>query len=64
MEADEIDAPAVAVVRVELGRVLVGERAELEKLGRAGAGAERSERIAAQPAPSRCTASFSAVSES
>ncbi len=35
MVADEIDATAVAVVGVELGRILVGERAELEDFGRA-----------------------------
>ena len=65
MEADEIDAPPVAIVGVELGRVLVRERPELQKLGRPGAGPEgfRAHR-SAQPAPSRATASFSAASES
>ena len=46
MEADEVDPPAVAVMRVELGRVLVRERPELQKFGRPGAGAESAERIA------------------
>ena len=41
MEADEIDAPPVSIVSVELGRVLVRERAELEKLGRPRAGPKR-----------------------
>ena len=40
MEADEIDAAPVAVVGVELGRVPVRERPELQKFGRPGAGAE------------------------
>ena len=46
MEADEIDPPPVAVMGVELGRVLVRQRAELQKFGRPGAGAEGAERIA------------------
>ena len=45
MEAHEIDAPSVAIVGVEFGRVAVGQRAELEKFGRAGARAERLERV-------------------
>ena len=46
MEADEIDAPPVAIVGVELGRVLVRERPQLQKFRRPGARAEGSERIA------------------
>ena len=45
MEADEIDPPAVAVMRVELGRVLVRQRPELEKFSRPGACAEGAKRI-------------------
>ena len=46
MEADEIDAPPVSIVGVELGRVLVRQRPQLQKLGRPGAGPEGSQRIA------------------
>ena len=46
MEADEVDAPPVSIVGVELGRVLVRQRPELQKFGRPGAGAEGFERIA------------------
>ncbi len=46
MEADEIDAPPVAIVGVELRRVLVRERSQLQKFRRAGAGPEGSERTA------------------
>ena len=46
MEADEIDAPPVSIVGVELGRVLVRQRPQLQKFGRPRAGAESSERIA------------------
>ena len=46
MEADEIDAPPVAIVGVELGRVPVRQRPQLQKFGRPGARAERAERIA------------------
>ena len=46
MEADEIDAPPVSIVGVELGRVLVRQRPQLQKFGRPGAGPEGSERIA------------------
>ena len=46
MVADEIDSPAIAVMRIELGRVLVCERAELQEFSRPGAGPEGSERIA------------------
>ena len=59
MEADEIDAPPISIVGVELGRVLIRERSQLQKLGRPGAGPESSERIAgrasrlrAEPPPS------------
>ena len=45
VEADEIDPAAVAVVGVEFGRVLVGERAALETLGRAEPGAEAAEAV-------------------
>ena len=31
MKADEVDPPAVAIVRVELWRVLIRERPELQK---------------------------------
>ena len=41
VKADEIDPAPVAVVRVEFGRVLVGERAQFEEFGRAGARPER-----------------------
>ena len=46
MVAHEIDAIAVAVVGVELGRIAVGEHAEFERLGRAEPGAERGEFVA------------------
>ena len=46
MEADEIDAPPVSIVGVELGRVLIRERPQLQKFGRSGAGPEGSERLA------------------
>ena len=46
MVAHEIDAIAVAVVGVELGRIAVGENAEFERLGRAEPGAERGEFVA------------------
>ena len=46
MEADEIDAPPVSIVGVELGRVLVRQRPQLQKFRRPGAGPEGSERIA------------------
>ena len=41
MVANEIDAPSIAIVGVELGRVAVRQHAELEKLARAGARPER-----------------------
>ena len=63
MEADEIDAPPVAVVGVELGRVLIRQRPQLQKVGRARARPERFEPVVAHAAPSRLTASFSAASE-
>src|SRR5271156_4727826 len=46
MEADEIDAAPVAVVGVELWRVLIRQRPQLQKFSRARARAEGSERIA------------------
>ena len=49
MKAHEIDAPAVAVVRVEFGRIAIGERAEFERVGGAEPGAERFE-LGARPA--------------
>ena len=50
MEADEIDAAPVAVVGVELGRVLVRQSPQLQEIGRPGAGAERFE-AAGRPRP-------------
>ena len=50
MEADEIDSAPVAIVGVELGRVPVRQRPQLQEFGRAGAGAEGSERVA-RPSP-------------
>jgi hypothetical protein len=49
MVAHEIDAAAVAVVRVEFGRKAIGERAEFQRLGGAEPGAERFE-LEARPA--------------
>ena len=46
VEADEIDAPPVSIVGVELGRILIRERPELQEFRRSGAGAECAERIA------------------
>jgi hypothetical protein len=43
MVAHEIDAIAVAIVGVELGRIAVGEDSEFERVGRAESGAERGE---------------------
>jgi len=45
MKANEIDAAPIAVVGVELGRVLVGERAEFEIGGRSRPRAEGAERV-------------------
>ena len=46
MEAHEIDAPPVAIVRVELWRMPVRERPQLQEFRRPSAGAEGSERVA------------------
>ena len=48
MKAHEIDAPAIAVVGVEIRRIAIGERAELEIVGRAELRAERFE-VGARP---------------
>ena len=45
VEAHEVDPAAVAVVGVEFGRVLVGERAQFEPFGRSGMRAEGAERV-------------------
>ena len=46
MVADEVDAPPVSIVGVELRRVPVRQRPELQKFGRPGAGPEGLQRIA------------------
>ncbi len=48
MKPHEIDPPAIAVVRVEIRRIAVGERAELEIIRGAELGAERFE-VGARP---------------
>ena len=64
MEADEIDASPISIVRVELGRALVRQRPQLQKFGRPRASSESSERIAwPSPRLRAATASFSAGSE-
>ena len=53
METHEVDAPPIAVMRVELGRVLVGERAELQRHRLARLRAEGGEAVSS---PSRALA--------
>ena len=56
MKAHQIDAPPVAVVGVELGRVLVGERAKLQSIRPIPPGRRTPRALfAAQAAPSRRT---------